>query len=56
MKVVELKNVYKIYKTEYYEVRAIDGISMDVKGRRVRYCHGAFRKRKVNFAEPYRLS
>ncbi|MBO8179603.1 MAG: ABC transporter ATP-binding protein [Archaeoglobus sp.] len=31
MKVVELRNVYKIYRTEYYEVRALDGISMDVE-------------------------
>ncbi|MDI3498450.1 ABC transporter ATP-binding protein [Archaeoglobus sp.] len=31
MKVVELRNVYKIYRTEYYEVRALDGVSMDVE-------------------------
>lgn len=31
MKVVELIDVYKIYRTEYYEVRALDGISMDVE-------------------------
>ena len=31
MKVVELRNVYKIYRTKYYEVRALDGISMDVE-------------------------
>jgi len=31
MKVVELRSVYKIYRTEYYEVRALDGISMDVE-------------------------
>ncbi len=30
MKVVELRDVYKIYRTEYYEVRALDGVSMDV--------------------------
>ncbi len=31
MKVVELIDVYKIYRTEYYEVRALDGVSMDVE-------------------------
>ncbi len=31
MKVVELIDVYKIYSTEYYEVRALDGVSMDVE-------------------------
>jgi len=31
MKVVELRNVYKIYRTEYYEVRALNGINMDVE-------------------------
>ncbi|WP_202318773.1 ABC transporter ATP-binding protein [Archaeoglobus neptunius] len=31
MMVVELLDVYKIYKTEYYEVRALDGISMEVE-------------------------
>jgi len=31
MKVVELVDVYKIYKTEFYEVRALDGVSMEVE-------------------------
>jgi len=31
MKVVELKNVYKIYRTQYYEVRAIDGVNLDIE-------------------------
>jgi len=31
MKVVELIDVYKIYRTEYYEVRALDGVSLEVK-------------------------
>ncbi len=30
MKVVELVDVYKIYKTEFYEVRALDGINITV--------------------------
>jgi len=30
MKVVELIEVYKIYRTEFYEVRALDGITMGV--------------------------
>ena len=31
MRVVELIDVYKIYKTEFYEVRALDGVSMTVE-------------------------
>ncbi len=31
MKVVELADVYKIYKTEFYEVRALDGVNMVVE-------------------------
>ena len=31
MRVVELIDVYKIYKTEFYEVRALDGVSMKVE-------------------------
>lgn len=30
MKVVELVDVSKIYKTEFYEVRALDGVSLEV--------------------------
>ncbi len=31
MKVIELIDVYKIYRTPYYEVHALDGVSMEVK-------------------------
>ncbi len=31
MKVVELLDVYKIYRTEFYEVRALDGVNMSVE-------------------------
>lgn len=31
MKIIELIDVYKIYKTEYYEVYALNGVSMEVK-------------------------
>ncbi len=31
MKVIELVDVYKIYRTAYYEVHALDGVSMDVE-------------------------
>ncbi|WP_456469498.1 ABC transporter ATP-binding protein [Archaeoglobus sp.] len=31
MRVVELIDVYKIYKTEFYEVKALDGVSMQVE-------------------------
>ncbi len=31
MKVIELIDVYKIYRTPYYEVRALDGVTMSVE-------------------------
>ncbi len=31
MKVIELIDVYKIYRTAYYEIRALNGITMDVE-------------------------
>ncbi|AAB89781.1 MULTISPECIES: ABC transporter ATP-binding protein [Archaeoglobus] len=31
MKVIELVDVYKIYRTAYYEVHALDGVSMEVE-------------------------
>ncbi len=31
MKVVELIDVYKVYKTPYYEVRALNGVSLEIE-------------------------
>ncbi len=50
-KVVQARNVSKVFKRDAFEVKALDDVSIEIAERRVSCAHGAVGLRQDNAAE-----